>query len=146
MATTPETPAPTPFLHAMRPDRHNLDSIAVAQREWVAAPIAARLSVLSRLRASVASSARELAETIPTSLPGALHRNVADSLIAEVLPLLEACRFLEREAGTILRRRSLDSERFRRHTNSPESVNLFLHRRSGCGSAFGQRIRCILLK
>jgi len=110
MAATPET-----YLHSMQPEPHNLDAlsldtIAFAQRAWAATPIAARLAVLSRLRASMASGARELAETIPTNLPGALHRNVADSLVSEVLPLLEACRFLEREAGNILRRRSLDSE------------------------------------
>ena len=34
--------------------------------------------------------------------PGALHRNVADTLVSEVLPLAEACRFLEREARWIL--------------------------------------------
>ena len=33
---------------------------------------------------------------------GALHRTVADTLVSEVLPLAEACRFLEREARWIL--------------------------------------------
>ncbi|HTJ30206.1 MAG TPA: aldehyde dehydrogenase family protein, partial [Acidobacteriaceae bacterium] len=94
----------------MRSASHTLESIAVSQRAWAALPLSARVAVITRLRRSMASRAKELAETIPISLPCALHRTVADSLIAEVLPLLEACRFLEREAGEILRRRLIESE------------------------------------
>jgi acyl-CoA reductase-like NAD-dependent aldehyde dehydrogenase len=94
----------------MRPASLPLDAIAVAQRAWAAQPMRARVAVIARLRHRIASNARALAETIPTRLPGASHRTVADSLVAEVLPLLEACRFLEREAEGILRTRTLGSE------------------------------------
>lgn len=92
------------------PGSYNRDSITLAQREWAALPVSARVAVIRRLRRSIASGARELAETIPASLPGALDRTVADSLIAEVLPLLEACRFLEREGEVLLRPRRIGSE------------------------------------
>jgi len=43
-----------------------------------------------------------MAQSVPCEQPGASHRNVADTLVSEVLPLVEAGRFLEREAGWIL--------------------------------------------
>jgi acyl-CoA reductase-like NAD-dependent aldehyde dehydrogenase len=52
-----------------------------------------------------------LAETVPTHLPGALNRTVADTLGAEVLPVMEACRFLERSAGRILAPKRLGVKR-----------------------------------
>jgi acyl-CoA reductase-like NAD-dependent aldehyde dehydrogenase len=81
--------------------------IQVAQRQWAGMPLRLRVGVIAELRRRMASGARELAETVPTSLPGALHRTVADTLVAEVLPLIEACRFLEREAVRILRTKRL---------------------------------------
>jgi len=87
----------TEYLEGMRP----------AQREWAATPMTARIGLIARLRKHIASGARELAETVPAALPGALHRTVADTLASEVLPLLEACRFLEREAVRILRTKRL---------------------------------------
>jgi aldehyde dehydrogenase (NAD+) len=86
-----------------------LEGVRLAQRNWAATPLRRRIAVVGKLRQLVAAGARELAETIPTSLPGALSRTVADSLISEVLPLIEACRFLEREAEEILRTKELGS-------------------------------------
>ena len=80
----------------------NLEAVRLAQRDWAAAPLAERLAVIARLRRRMASGAVELAETVPARLPGALNRTVADTLGAEVLPVMEACRFLERSAGRIL--------------------------------------------
>jgi len=97
MATMPEK----------RSASYDPEATAHAQHAWAALPVRQRLAVIARLRRRIASSARELAETIPLDLPGSLHRTVADSLVAEVLPLLEACRFLEREAEALLRTRSL---------------------------------------
>jgi acyl-CoA reductase-like NAD-dependent aldehyde dehydrogenase len=85
------------------------DGILLAQREWAEMGLRARISVVRNLRRIIASGARELAETVPTSLPGALNRTAADTLVSEVLPLIEACRFLEREAARILRTRRLGS-------------------------------------
>jgi acyl-CoA reductase-like NAD-dependent aldehyde dehydrogenase len=85
------------------------DGIALAQRQWAATPLPARLAIIRKLRIRLASDAQELAETIPTYLAGALSRTVADSIVSEVLPLVEACRFLEREAEDILRTHHLGS-------------------------------------
>jgi len=89
---------------------HTLESVKLAQPEWAANPVRARLAIVRELRKRMASGAKELAETIPLRLPGALSRTVADSLVSEVLPLIEACRFLEREASEILRSKTLSSE------------------------------------
>ncbi len=83
-----------------------------AQRTWAGEPIHSRLRMLRRFRAELAAGARELAATVPRGVPGLLHRTEADTLVTEVLPLLEACRFLEREAEWILRPRR-ESSRLR---------------------------------
>ncbi len=90
--------------------RLELESTRLAQRRWEAAPLANRLRVLGRFRRLAADGARELAERVPTRLAGALSRTVADTLVSEVLPLIEACRFLDRESGRILRTRELGGE------------------------------------
>ena len=88
----------------------DLEGVKLAQRVWASVELPLRVAVIGRLRRQMASGAGALAETIPTELPGALHRTVADSLVAEVLPLIEACRFLEREAELILQTKRLGSE------------------------------------
>ena len=88
----------------------DLEGVRLAQRSWASAELRLRVAVIGRVRRQMASGAEALAETIPTELPGALHRTVADSLVAEVLPLIEACRFLEREAELILQTKRLGSE------------------------------------
>ena len=74
-----------------------------SQREWAARAIPERLKVLRRARQELARRSSELADAIPS----ALVRSRADTLVAEVLPLLAACKFLEREAATILRPKRL---------------------------------------
>ena len=71
--------------------------------DWAATTLAARLKILGRARLALAGSARELAAL----LPGFPERTPADSLAAELLPLLEACKFLERNAASILKERRL---------------------------------------
>ena len=68
------------------------------QREWESRPIVERLAVLKRARHIFAECTGDLCEAISPELA----RNAADTRVAEILPLLEACRFLEREAATIL--------------------------------------------
>jgi acyl-CoA reductase-like NAD-dependent aldehyde dehydrogenase len=85
-------------LHARSLDDSAEASIAVsrhAQRRWGAMPVARRLAVLRRARHAVAAGAAELAALIE-------RRAVAESLTSEVLPLLEAGVFLERNAARIL--------------------------------------------
>ncbi len=71
-----------------------------AQRKWGETPLYLRLYALRRLRRCLAERAPQLAASI--SLPG---RSEADTVAAEVLPLLDACKFLEGEAEEILRAR-----------------------------------------
>jgi acyl-CoA reductase-like NAD-dependent aldehyde dehydrogenase len=73
-----------------------------AQQIWARKGLRARLVILRRARHSIAAQAVEIAQSVPCQQPGALHRSVADTLVSEVLPLVEACRFLEREARWIL--------------------------------------------
>jgi aldehyde dehydrogenase (NAD+) len=70
---------------------------------WSSTTLPQRLKMLRRLRDLLAQHADALAEAIPPDLA----RNRADSLAAEILPLLEACKFLEREAARILAPRRL---------------------------------------
>jgi len=84
-----------------------LSAARIAQKRWAAMPMAQRLVVLRRLRSLIAQQAESLAATVPLNVPGSLHRTVADTLVAEVLPLAEACRYLERNAATVLAARSL---------------------------------------
>ncbi len=71
---------------------------SAAQQTWAALPLRARLGVLSRARHELANCASELAAVISPELA----RTPADTLASEVLPLLEACRFLERNAERVL--------------------------------------------
>jgi acyl-CoA reductase-like NAD-dependent aldehyde dehydrogenase len=87
-------------------DQFAMQSIVAAAREaqqrWSRLTVRERLVSVRRLRKEIASGAEALALTVPLDLPGSLHRSPADTLVTEVLPLLEACRFLEREAEFIL--------------------------------------------
>lgn len=77
------------------------DAVAVArqaQRQWAAQPLRQRLKVLRRIRYAIVTQAETLAACVPpwrSRAPGA-------TLAAEILPLLEACRFLERQAPRLL--------------------------------------------
>ncbi len=88
--------------HAAEDVEMRLDAVRAAQQVWLQTSLRERLRLVRRLRARLAQAAVELAETVPLELPGSLHRTLADTLVAEVLPLAEACRFLEREAAYIL--------------------------------------------
>src|SRR5271156_5727719 len=80
----------------------SLGQARAAQQIWASQGLRARLAILRRARHSIAANAVEIAQSVPCEQPGALHRSVADTLVSEVLPLIEACRYLEREAGWIL--------------------------------------------
>ena len=86
----------------LAPSHDELLNLRAAQYGWRVTPLRRRLAVVRRLRRQIASAATDLAATVPASLPGALHRSPAETLTAEVLPLAEACRFLEKEAEQIL--------------------------------------------
>lgn len=75
-----------------------LDTVAAevraAQREWAAWPLRERLRILRDARHRMAGRADEFA--------AAIARPAHETLTAEILPLLEACRFLERNAEKLL--------------------------------------------
>jgi aldehyde dehydrogenase (NAD+) len=74
-----------------------------ARECWARTSLSPRLALLRRARHLLAARADSLAAALS---PG-LARNRADTLVAEVLPLLAACRFLEQASPAILRTRHL---------------------------------------
>lgn len=80
-----------------------ISAARVAQARWAVTPIGTRLALIRELRHLIAENAAALSEASAS----ARHRPALESLTAEVLPLAEACRFLEREAETILATRRM---------------------------------------
>jgi acyl-CoA reductase-like NAD-dependent aldehyde dehydrogenase len=78
-----------------------------AQASWRSLPVEERLGVVRRLRGRLAGRALGLADRV--TLPQ--RRGPAETLSAEVLPLLDACRFLERDAARVLAPRRLGRRR-----------------------------------
>ena len=69
-----------------------------AQAAWAERPIAARLEVLARTRGRIGDDPEDLAALV--EVPG--RRGVAESLAVEIGPVLDALRWLEREAPRVL--------------------------------------------
>ena len=80
-----------------------ISSARVAQVRWGTTKLGARLALVRELRHLLAANAAHLAEASAS----ARHQPALESLTAEVLPLAEACRFLERAAEGILATRRL---------------------------------------
>ncbi len=80
--------------------------VSEAQRRWVARPLVERLQPLRKARHWIAAQPEVFAQAIAPELA----RSQTDTLVAEVLPLLEAMRFLERNAQKILAPRRLGGE------------------------------------
>jgi acyl-CoA reductase-like NAD-dependent aldehyde dehydrogenase len=90
-----------------RPDIARLILVARAvQADWAETPLRRRLGVVARLRHLIARNAAELSQSIgerPSRADG-------ETLALEVLPLADACRFLEREAEALLEPRRLGTK------------------------------------
>ena len=69
-----------------------------AQSDWAARPLRERLNVLTRFRRLLVSHREDWLDRL--ARPGRLR---AESLVAEVLPLADGCRYLERVAPRLLR-------------------------------------------
>jgi acyl-CoA reductase-like NAD-dependent aldehyde dehydrogenase len=67
----------------------------LAQSSWAELSLSARLAVIRRFRDRLAAESSEIARSIT-------KRPVTESLTGEILPLLEACRYLERNAARVL--------------------------------------------
>ena len=81
------------------------DTVSAARRAgaaWSSLPVRQRLKVVREIRHRLAEQMDDLAATV--TLPS---RRVAETLAAEILPLADACRFLEREAEALLAPRPL---------------------------------------
>ncbi len=77
-----------------------------AQQQWAATPVRQRLAILKRARHRMAAEPQRFADAISP----ALARTPADTLATELMPLLDACRFLERNADALLRPRLLGDQ------------------------------------
>ena len=80
-----------------------LRPVDCARLAWAALPLGQRLKVIRNLRHLIAEDVLRLTEAIPSDLA----RNHADTQAAEILPLLAAAKFLEREAHKLLAVRHL---------------------------------------
>jgi len=106
--TMPDTLLSAPEALALAAQLRETNASALALREalqrrqkpWGAVPIKARLKVLRRFRRRLWRVIPELLRLIPDHAP-------ADVMTAEILPLIAAIRFLEREAVGLLKERSL---------------------------------------
>jgi len=77
------------------------DRIASAReagREWAARPVKERLRILRRFRHALPGHGERLVAAVESSRP----RAPGETIAAEILPLAEAVRFLERNAAAIL--------------------------------------------
>ncbi len=74
-----------------------------AQARWSCTTVEHRLKLVQKLRHLITENGLQLAE----SSASVRKRPALESLTAEVLPLVEACRFLEREAVKLLARQRL---------------------------------------
>ena len=77
-----------------------------AQRQWGRNSIRNRLKIIRKVRDRIAADALRLA----AAFPPVLVRSRADSLTTEIIPLAEACRFLELQAGSILASKRLSNK------------------------------------
>ena len=82
-------------------------SARAAQQEWAGAPVAQRIEIIRRVRSLIADEALSLADAANQ----VRERPLAEILTAEVLPLADACRFLERESERILKTRRVGFRR-----------------------------------
>jgi acyl-CoA reductase-like NAD-dependent aldehyde dehydrogenase len=86
--------------------RRRLLQRKASQAAWAATPMRQRVGVLRRARHRMSAMSAAFAQAMPASLA----RTAADTLGAELLPLLDGCKFLERNAADILRTRFLGGE------------------------------------
>ncbi len=77
----------------------DLAPVRVAQQQWAATPVRERLRVIKKFRHALAIHSTELVR----ALQPASETQAAEIISAQILPLAEACKFLEREAEKILR-------------------------------------------
>jgi acyl-CoA reductase-like NAD-dependent aldehyde dehydrogenase len=85
--------------------RSNSADVRRTQQAWAHTSVKVRLQIVRRIRDRLAADVTTLVDCFPKRL----IRSRADSITCEILPLAEACRFLEREAVRVLASRALSS-------------------------------------
>lgn len=85
------------------PDFHS--EARTAQARWALTPIVERLEIVRALRHRIA----EDADRIAASAASVRGRPIAEKLVSEVLPLADACRWLEKRADRVLATRRCGS-------------------------------------
>lgn len=84
--------------HLVDSDSLNLVPVRAAQKDWSQRPIRERLAFVRELRHLIAAAAPELA----AAAAAVSQRSLAEKLVSEVLPLADACKWLERRAARVL--------------------------------------------
>ncbi len=90
----PEVHAPVAMSYAASADEV-VSRMRAAQADWSAMPLRLRLRCLRRFRGLLAAHADEVTDSVR-------RRPKAQTLAGEIMPLLDACRFIEREALAVL--------------------------------------------
>ncbi len=80
------------------PASHARSETRAAQAHWAETPVSQRLRVIRTLRHLIA----ENAEALAAAAAAVSERPIAEKLASEVLPLADACRWLERAAARVL--------------------------------------------
>lgn len=80
-----------------------LQAARVAQRQWAELSVQRRLQIIGRLRHRMAEQPASLLDT----LAGPEGERAQEALVAELLPLADGCRFLQRAAEQLLAPRRL---------------------------------------
>ena len=89
--------------------RDRIVYLRAAQRDWAATPLARRLAIITELRRLLAERAPAFVRAVGPNQ----RKPLADFVAAEIVPLVDACQFLERQAGELLKPRPLG------HQNRP---------------------------
>jgi acyl-CoA reductase-like NAD-dependent aldehyde dehydrogenase len=76
----------------------DISAIRAAQLVWARKDIRQRLQIVKRLRRLMAGHA----EVLGAIVAAVRYRPIEEKLISEILPLADACKFLERESAKIL--------------------------------------------
>ncbi len=99
-----ESPPPSAATNIPEADRlkalidERLQAARTAQRDWAKTALRQRLDIIRRFRFRLVERAREMAAALPPKSPA----GAVEKLAAEVVPLADACLFLEKRARALL--------------------------------------------
>ncbi len=97
-------PAPAEVVNGQEADSlknlidEKLRAARISQKSWAATSIRERLTIVRRFRYRLVAGALEMAAAVPPKSPA----GAVEKLAAEVVPVADACHFLERRARRLL--------------------------------------------